>query len=244
MSPSTARFFKQDIKIARQYNQSKGKGQTLHSPNSDMGQEILREWVDANGLRAEQILSGQTAASKVIREHTLADIMADVHNDQVFQSVRRGSASLAPATPDLVVRFSQKPNSLPGQWRRQSTSGRNSYTCAADWGNIPLVDLMNRGRKASLALRETLKHSDHLPYSVWPKARKPTILVTSSDEPLPSVSSHASHLAPDGTRFRRVSRSALHSYQEEMKRQTTNSRPSRDAGNKGGESEDGYTGCS
>ena len=240
MSPSTARFFKQDIKIARQYNQSKVKEQTLDNVTNDhdMGREILREWVDANGLSAEQILSGETATSKVIQEHTLADIMADVQSDQVFQSVKRGSVSLAPSIPDVMVQFSSKvptaytctrrrissfQMNISSQSKQQQNSNNSTPKCSIDKSGILLVDL-NHSRKQSLILRDKLKQSEHLPYSVWPKANRPTILVSppSVEEPLPTsgTSNNMSQFIPDPSKYRRMSKSALHVYQEEMKKQT------------------------
>lgn len=245
MSPSTARFFKQDIKIARQYNQGKRKGPTFESPyECDVGKEILREWVDANGLSAEQILSNESAASKVIQEHTLADIMADVQSDQIFQTVKRGSVSIAPSAPDVMVQFSPKVHTIATAYRRKSsslfaTNGHKSDSLSNKYNSsivdfsskhsTQLVDLNNPPEEAKV-LRKKLLHSEHLPYSVWPKARSNSLIPNPSgyiEQPYSNSFTYNTvqlNQPESTTKYRRMSKSALQCYQEEIKNQQDNSR--------------------
>ena len=231
LSPSTARFFKQDLKIARQYNQDKSKGQTLEGlSGEDVGQEILQEWVDATGLNAHQIMSGDSAEAKAIQEQTLADIMADVQNDQVFQLVKRGSISINPVAADLMSTLSLQrlSPSTPFQSRRPTlvpasrSPGNGSFnSLVLDTNGTSLIDMngVTSNRRKSSALRQTLATSEHLPYSVWPKARTSRFNVHPATLEVPSTTPSIL-LTPDLAKYRRMSKTALTSYIEEMKRQS------------------------
>lgn len=229
LSPSTARFFKHDLKIARQHNQDKSKGQTSEGLcGEDVGQEILQEWVDATGLNAQQIMFGDSAQAKAIQEQTLADIMEDVQNDQVFQLVKRGSISINPVSPDLMSSLSPPRHSpsTPFQGRRHTTfapspsPGNGSFnSLVLDTNGSALIDMNGTSnRRKSIALRQTLLTTEHLPYSVWPKARSSRFHVTPATLKVPATP--GVQLTPDLTKYRRMSKSALSSYKEEMKKQS------------------------
>lgn len=229
LSPSTARFFKQDLKIARQYNQEKSRAQTLEGlSDEDVGQEILQEWVDATGLNAQHIMSSDSAQAKAIQEQTLADIMADVQNDQVFQVVKRGSISINPVSADLMRTLSPQRLSVstPLQSRRHTlipasrSPGNGSFnSLVLDTNGTALIDMNGASsRRKSTALRQSLLTSEHLPLSVWPKARTTRFNVTPATLEVPKNPSIL--LTPDLAKYRRMSKSALTSYKEEIKRQS------------------------
>ncbi|XP_054164816.1 uncharacterized protein LOC128962466 [Oppia nitens] len=83
MEAGTQRFFKHDIKIARQHNRkslvSGGRRQTL-------GEQILNEWAEISGLNKNQVMSNSPEA-KVTQFQTLYDIAQDVEMDETFQTV-------------------------------------------------------------------------------------------------------------------------------------------------------------
>lgn len=221
-SSSTARFFKEDIKIAREYNREQCKHKNM--PDGDFGQEIISEWADANGLNAHQIFSDKSPESRAIQLHTLRDIMSDVENDHVFQTVKRGSVSISPCTPDMMLRAASpvhllaRSNSIisgpSGIYRRRKTLASIPTTPSSvieipSRPEIPLSDL--RRRRGSAALLRRLSTAEHLPYSVWPKTRRDSQQSLSQETLLTPIS-----MLGDGAKYKLMSKSALRSYEEEM----------------------------
>ncbi|XP_049513794.1 uncharacterized protein LOC119466483 isoform X2 [Dermacentor silvarum] len=78
--PRTQRFWKHDIKVARDYNR------TLHE--SDLGQEFLQEWAKVSGVDPK-LMSSSDPQSRLAQLQTLQDILMDAEDDDVYQTVTR-----------------------------------------------------------------------------------------------------------------------------------------------------------
>ncbi|KAF7493812.1 Uncharacterized protein SSS_07140 [Sarcoptes scabiei] len=118
LSPENRRFFQEDIKIAREYNQ--------RSNSSELGVDILKEYASMVGLDSEKVLNPEARA---VQLHTLADIARDVEADEVFQTITKGINN----TNDLARRLSQGifTNNLNDRhYKRRATSAAifNSQT--------------------------------------------------------------------------------------------------------------------
>lgn len=85
------RFFKEDIKVARDYN----RRMTLLPPGTTnaeetIGNQILSEWAEIAGLDPGTLLSEKPEA-EVTRRQTLLDIIGDVTADSTYQSVTKSA---------------------------------------------------------------------------------------------------------------------------------------------------------
>lgn len=81
------RFFAKDIKVAREYNRRMTMaGVPKVSTTDGMGDQILSEWAEIAGLDAGTLMANKPEA-EVTRRQTLYDIIADVHQDNTYQSV-------------------------------------------------------------------------------------------------------------------------------------------------------------
>ncbi|XP_042897539.1 uncharacterized protein [Parasteatoda tepidariorum] len=85
----TSRFWKEDIKIARDYNTSMPASEA-----DELGKQFLAEWATLNGLEPDALLSDDAEAA-MTRMETLKDIMEDVETDEVFQTVARSVSTSA-----------------------------------------------------------------------------------------------------------------------------------------------------
>lgn len=83
--PRTQRFWKHDIKVARDYNR------TLHESN-DLGQEFLQEWAKVSGVDPK-LMSSNDPQSRMAQLQTLQDILMDAEDDEVYQTVTRHLAN-------------------------------------------------------------------------------------------------------------------------------------------------------
>ncbi|CAG2179638.1 unnamed protein product, partial [Oppiella nova] len=99
MSPNTRRFFQEDIKVVREYNAKHGS-----NSGDNMGERVLKEWADMNGIDANELLSNSPEA-RVTQFHTLNDIVRDVEADDVYRSIHR--TRLSTHNADLMRRMSQ-----------------------------------------------------------------------------------------------------------------------------------------
>ncbi|GFR06482.1 uncharacterized protein TNCT_493201 [Trichonephila clavata] len=85
----TSRFWKEDIRIARDYNT------TMPAAEADeLGKQFLAEWATLNGLEPDALL-GDDAEAALTRMETLKDIMQDVETDEVFQTIARSVSSVS-----------------------------------------------------------------------------------------------------------------------------------------------------
>ncbi|OTF72220.1 DUF389 domain containing protein, partial [Euroglyphus maynei] len=111
LSPVSRRFFQEDIKIAREYNERSG-------PNNDLGEDVLREYATIHGIDSEQFMKPE---SRAVQLQALADIVKDVEADQVFQTVTRNVQN---TDNNLTRRMSQNlfANNNNGLYRRRQTS--------------------------------------------------------------------------------------------------------------------------
>ncbi|CAG2103838.1 unnamed protein product [Medioppia subpectinata] len=118
MSPNTRRFFQEDIKIAREYNAEHG------SSSDNMGERVLKEWADMNGIDANELLSN-TPEARVTQFHTLNDIVRDVEADDVYRSIQR--TRLSTHNADLLRRMSQSLFQPPmNNMNKESGGGKDS----------------------------------------------------------------------------------------------------------------------
>ncbi|KAH8031949.1 hypothetical protein HPB51_022147 [Rhipicephalus microplus] len=99
--PRTQRFWKHDIKVARDYNR------TLHESN-DLGQEFLQEWAKVSGVDPK-LMSSNDPQSRLAQLQTLQDILMDAEDDEVYQTVTR---HLANQPASLARRLTM--HTLPG----------------------------------------------------------------------------------------------------------------------------------
>ncbi|XP_054157688.1 uncharacterized protein LOC128956032 [Oppia nitens] len=151
MSPTTRRFFQEDIKIVREYNAE-------HGGNSDnMGEQVLKEWADMNGINANELLAN-TPEARVTQFQTLTDIIRDVEEDQVYKSIQRTRISVH--NGDLMRRMSQslfQPPPLSSGLIVEGRDGRRrSSAISINMPNIRISDVemgaihhRRNGRQAS-----------------------------------------------------------------------------------------------
>ena len=145
--------------------------------------------------------------------------MDDVESDHIFQTVRKGSCSVSPYTPDIMLgpqllnRRSISMSPSIDERRRTisvSPSSRSSIVDMEMKSDIKLNDLRQR-RRGSVALLQSLSKTEHLPYSVWPKTRRESQHSLSQETLLTSRT-----ILGDAAKYRLMSKSALLSYEEEM----------------------------
>ncbi|KAH9527654.1 hypothetical protein DERF_001661 [Dermatophagoides farinae] len=110
LSPVSRRFFQEDIKIAREYNQ--------RSETKNLSEDVLREYATIHGYDSEQFMKPEQRAAQL---QALNDIAEDVEADQVFQTVTR---SVHNTDNNLARRLSQSlfVNQNNGRWGRRQTS--------------------------------------------------------------------------------------------------------------------------
>ncbi|CAL1273559.1 unnamed protein product [Larinioides sclopetarius] len=197
----TSRFWKEDIKIARDYNT------TMPAAEADeLGKQFLAEWATLNGLEPDALL-GDDAEAAMTRMETLKDIMQDVETDEVFQTIARSVSTANPPRPisQRLSVMSVPPNLAPhrpsvgehekdGRGRSKSLhppeNGRTEIALDPEFKDIelrrPQVHVSPRlakrppASRSSLAvLRQSLMHADS-PYTLWPSevASKNRFLVT------------------------------------------------------------------
>ncbi|XP_015782992.1 uncharacterized protein LOC107360786 [Tetranychus urticae] len=99
---SNKRFFKEDIGVARYYNRKSMAVTT----DDVMGKRILEEWANIAGLDPNQLLSTKPEA-RVTQLQTLKDLISDVENDDVYQSVTKGAIGRPDQGPNLLRRLTQ-----------------------------------------------------------------------------------------------------------------------------------------
>ncbi|GFU41877.1 uncharacterized protein NPIL_389212 [Nephila pilipes] len=195
----TSRFWKEDIKIVRDYNA------TMPAAEADeLGKQFLAEWATLNGLEPDALL-GDDAEAALTRMETLKDIMQDVETDEVFQTVARSVSSVTncrPISQRLSV-MSVPPNvaapktSLtvePQRDRSKSVNpvlnGQSDIPLDPEFKDIelrrPQVHVSPRlaqrhstTRSSVAVLRQSLLNADS-PYTLWPSesGNKNRFLVT------------------------------------------------------------------
>ncbi|GIY06004.1 uncharacterized protein CDAR_253032 [Caerostris darwini] len=197
----TSRFWKEDIKIARDYNATMPAAEA-----EELGKQFLAEWATLNGLEPEALLSDDAEAA-ITRMETLKDIMQDVETDEVFQTIARSVSSVTNPRP-ISQRLSvmSVPPSLAGsrpsiaeireEARDRSRSllppenGHPEIALDPEFKDIelrrPQVHVSPRlakrpptSRSSVALLRQSLVHADS-PYTLWPSEsqRKNRFMVT------------------------------------------------------------------
>ncbi|KAI1295681.1 Uncharacterized protein HDE_05382 [Halotydeus destructor] len=177
MSSATSRFWKEDVKIAREHPESTSNLNT-------MGEDFLKEWAQMMGIDERQFLS-DTPQARAARVQTLRDMLKDVESDDVFRQIARSTqAPRASLHPDLVA-YDYEGNPLAGSSRRDSLFHSEAMRRASrihqarrtsaffpnvlQPGNLYPAD--NERRRSSALLKKNLLTTDHLPMSMWPNAR-------------------------------------------------------------------------
>lgn len=95
------RFFKEDIKVMRDYNRRMTMAPGTVA-EEQMGNQILSEWAEIAGLDPKTLLSDSPEA-KVTQLQTLQDILSDVEADDTYLSVTRNAIG----KPNDVSRISE-----------------------------------------------------------------------------------------------------------------------------------------
>ncbi|OQR69318.1 laminin subunit beta-2-like [Tropilaelaps mercedesae] len=98
--PDTDRFWKHDIKVAREYN----RRNTTVGSAGDMAQTVLSEWATVAGIDPRVMQSDEPKA-RISQLQTLQDILMDAEDDEVFQTVTSKVGNLSGADP--IRRFSR-----------------------------------------------------------------------------------------------------------------------------------------
>ncbi|XP_064486468.1 uncharacterized protein LOC135398867 [Ornithodoros turicata] len=83
--PRTHRFWKNDIKVARDYNRT-------FNDDDDLGHRFLEEWASITGVDPK-VMSSSDPESRLTQLHTLQDILQDAEADDVYQTVSRQVAN-------------------------------------------------------------------------------------------------------------------------------------------------------
>ncbi|GBM80321.1 hypothetical protein AVEN_132890-2, partial [Araneus ventricosus] len=193
----TTRFWKEDIKIARDYNSPATAGRIRGKQFcAEALKQIIKNYCSEtlNGLEPDALLSDDAEAA-LTRVETLKDIMQDVEMDEVFQTIARSISSVNPPRP-ISQRFSVMsvpPNLAPhrpsvsehvkdGRDRSKSLhppeNGHTEIALDPEFKDIelrrPPVHVSPRlakrppASRSSLAvLRQSLMHADS-PYTLWP----------------------------------------------------------------------------
>ncbi|XP_015791874.1 uncharacterized protein LOC107368544 isoform X2 [Tetranychus urticae] len=79
-SSPTSRFWKEDVKIVREYNK------TVRERKRSLHQDFLQEWAEMNGLDPQELLS-ENPEARAVQMATLRDMVKDVEEDEVFQQI-------------------------------------------------------------------------------------------------------------------------------------------------------------
>ncbi|KAI1305839.1 hypothetical protein HDE_01338 [Halotydeus destructor] len=190
------RFFQEDIPKYREYNQQQRKSLATGMGTGDnMGSQILREWAKVAGLDPNVLLSDRPEA-RITQLQTLRDLVQDIENDQVYNTVTRNimgqrsernllrrltsSNIYAGSAADLRSRSATDPSYRDGGEAEMgvyytNTSGRRLSTTRLHPDDV----MGGRGlrprefetnRRASIALQRKLREAPHSPYSMWPNA--------------------------------------------------------------------------
>ncbi|XP_022704303.1 uncharacterized protein LOC111269159 [Varroa jacobsoni] len=92
--PDTDRFWKHDIKVAREYN----RRNTTVGSSGDMAHTVLSEWATVAGIDPKMMQSDDPKA-RISQLQTLQDILMDAEDDEVFQTVTTKVSNLSGADP-------------------------------------------------------------------------------------------------------------------------------------------------
>ncbi|XP_018496808.1 uncharacterized protein LOC108864879 [Galendromus occidentalis] len=178
--PDTERFWKHDIRVAREYN----RRNTTFGSSGDMAQTVLSEWATVAGIDPK-LMSSDDPKARLSQLQTLQDILMDAEDDDVFQTVtnkmgnmgggdpvRRLSRAVLPQLPrssqsDTVHStggYERRPsilvgNMLQGYGRRMSRMDNACYTNPefATRTSEPPIPLQDR-RRSSVARTINLSH--------------------------------------------------------------------------------------
>lgn len=172
--PAVSRFWKHDVKVARDYNKTLGENE-----GEDLGKQFLEEWANLNGIDPSTLKS-DTEESRLTQLQTLMDIVEDAQEDDVFRSISMSvpapaaekvtrRLSIAPgvtlqdAGPALrrasIAQAGMKANQL--KKRRQSRLPNLMDAVHEDEGEG------NQIPKKSVIYNQSLQNPDN-PYSMWP----------------------------------------------------------------------------
>lgn len=86
-APQTSRFWKEDLKIARDYNKTFSR-----SEGRELGKEFLEEWANLSGFDPNQVYSSN-GRPRMSQYNAFRNIVNDVEFDPVYQTVMRAMPS-------------------------------------------------------------------------------------------------------------------------------------------------------
>ncbi|GBO30052.1 hypothetical protein AVEN_40447-1 [Araneus ventricosus] len=87
--PAVSRFWKHDVKVARDYNKTLGENE-----GEDLGKQFLEEWANLNGIDPST-LKTDTEESRLTQLQTLMDIVEDAQEDDVLRTLSMSVPSAA-----------------------------------------------------------------------------------------------------------------------------------------------------
>lgn len=182
--PRTQRFWKHDIKVARDYNR------TVHDAN-DLGHEFLQEWADLTGVDPK-LLTSDDPHSRITQLQTLQDILMDAEDDEVYQTVTRHVANQPPSA-SLARRLTM--GALPQL---------NAHTHHGDTNCLdPESGVRRQGRRASQMVSNMLNSYER-------RASKCALGLHAYDNPDPPTASQDGLQPPPASLLQSRRRSSVH----------------------------------
>ncbi|GFS80926.1 uncharacterized protein NPIL_62451 [Nephila pilipes] len=172
--PAVSRFWKHDVKVARDYNKTLGENE-----GEDLGKQFLEEWANLNGIDPNTLKS-DTEESRLTQLQTLMDIVEDAQEDDVFRSISMSVP--APAAEKVTRRLSIAPgvtlqDAGPALRRASIAQAGMKATQLKKRRQSRLPNLMdavhedegegNQIPKKSVIYNQSLQNPDN-PYSMWP----------------------------------------------------------------------------
>ncbi|GIY96751.1 uncharacterized protein CEXT_450201 [Caerostris extrusa] len=170
--PAISRFWKHDVKVARDYNKTLGENE-----GEDLGKQFLEEWANLNGIDPST-LKTDTEESRLTQLQTLMDIVEDAQEDDVFRSISMSN----PAGDKVSRRLSIAPGMTlqdagPTLRRASIAQGglKGSQMKKRRQSRLPnLMDAVredegegNEIPRKSVIYNQSLQNSEN-PYSMWP----------------------------------------------------------------------------
>ncbi|XP_055933379.1 uncharacterized protein LOC129963216 isoform X2 [Argiope bruennichi] len=174
--PAVSRFWKHDVKVARDYNKTLGENE-----GEDLGKQFLEEWANLNGIDPNT-LKNDSEESRLTQLQTLMDIVEDAQEDDVLRTI---SMSVPAAAEKVNRRLSIAPgmnlqDAGPALRRAsiaQSNMMKNNAMKKRRQSRLPnLMDAVKEDEgegnqshipRKSLIYNQTLQNSEN-PYSMWP----------------------------------------------------------------------------
>ncbi|KAG8187303.1 hypothetical protein JTE90_011674 [Oedothorax gibbosus] len=178
--PAVSRFWKHDVKVARDYNKTLGENE-----GEDLGKQFLEEWANLNGIDPKT-LKNDSEESRMTQLQTLMDIVEDAEEDDVFKTIAMSVP--APASDKVNRRLSIVPGMglqesaghAPNMRRSSVAQGamhKSNQLKKRRQSRLPsLMDAVHENEteeggnqipRTSVIYNQSLQNPEH-PYSMWP----------------------------------------------------------------------------